>query len=67
LPFEIGDGEALGEPRAVLAHAPPVQRQANFDQQTSVKRGCHMHYGVHGNATLGRPIRHADGASDWRR
>jgi D-amino-acid dehydrogenase len=49
---------------AVLALGPwsdDVFRPLGYDIPLAVKRGYHMHYGVQGNATLGRPVRDADG------
>lgn len=38
-----------------------IFRPLGYDIPLAVKRGYHMHYGVRGNATLGRPVRDADG------
>jgi D-amino-acid dehydrogenase len=38
-----------------------VFRPLGYDIPLAVKRGYHMHYGVRGNATLGHPVRDADG------
>jgi D-lysine oxidase len=38
-----------------------VFRPLGYDIPLAVKRGYHMHYGVAGNATLGHPLRDADG------
>jgi D-amino-acid dehydrogenase len=49
---------------AVLALGPwsdDVFRPLGYDIPLAVKRGYHMHYGVAGNATLGHPLRDADG------
>ena len=49
---------------AVVALGPwsdDVFRPLGYDMPLAVKRGYHMHYGVQGNATLGHPVRDADG------
>jgi D-amino-acid dehydrogenase len=38
-----------------------VFRPLGYQIPLAVKRGYHMHYGVKGNATLGHPVRDADG------
>ncbi len=38
-----------------------VFRPLGYDIPLAVKRGYHMHYGAAGNATLGHPVRDADG------
>jgi D-amino-acid dehydrogenase len=49
---------------AVVALGPwsdDVFRPLGYDIPLAVKRGYHMHYGAQGNATLGHPVRDADG------
>jgi D-amino-acid dehydrogenase len=49
---------------AVVALGPwsdEVFRPLGYDIPLAVKRGYHMHYGVHGNAMLSHPVRDADG------
>ena len=49
---------------AVVALGPwsdDVFRPLGYDIPLAVKRGYHMHYGTQGNATLGHPVRDADG------
>ncbi len=49
---------------AVVALGPwsdDVFRPLGYAIPLAVKRGYHMHYGVAGNATLGHPVRDADG------
>ena len=49
---------------AVVALGPwsdDIFRPLGYKIPLAVKRGYHMHYGVRGNATLGRPVRDADG------
>jgi D-amino-acid dehydrogenase len=49
---------------AVIALGPwsdDVFRPLGYDIPFAVKRGYHMHYRARGNATLGRPVRDADG------
>jgi D-amino-acid dehydrogenase len=51
-------------PKAVVALGPwsdDVFRPLGYDIPLAVKRGYHMHYGVHGNARLGHPLHDADG------
>ena len=49
---------------AVVALGPwsdDIFRPLGYNIPLVVKRGYHMHYGARGNATLGRPVRDADG------
>src|SRR5271167_4041538 len=49
---------------AVVALGPwsdDVVRPLGYDIPLAMKRGYHMHYDVRGNATLGHPVRDADG------
>jgi len=58
---ETGSIEAR---EAVVALGPwsdDVVRPLGYDIPLAMKRGYHMHYGVRGNATLGHPVRDADG------
>jgi D-lysine oxidase len=50
--------------QAVIALGPwsdDVFRPLGYDIPFAVKRGYHLHYRARGNATLGRPVRDADG------
>ena len=56
--------EAVEAREAVVALGPwsdEVFRPLGYDIPLAVKRGYHMHYGAQGNATLGHPVRDADG------
>jgi D-amino-acid dehydrogenase len=58
---EIGAIVARGVVVALGPWSDDVFRPLGYDIPLAVKRGYHMHYGVRGNATLGHPVRDADG------
>jgi D-amino-acid dehydrogenase len=65
VPTETGPIEAR---EAVVALGPwsdDVLRPLGYDIPLAVKRGYHMHYGVHGNAVLSHPVRDGAIAESW--
>jgi len=60
----ITEAGSIATREAVVALGPwsdDIFRPLGYKIPLAVKRGYHMHYGVRGNATLGRPVRDADG------
>ncbi|HEY2538906.1 MAG TPA: FAD-binding oxidoreductase [Stellaceae bacterium] len=61
VPTEMGVIEGSEVVVALGPWSDDVFRPLGYEIPLAVKRGYHMHYGVQGNATLGHPVRDADG------
>src|SRR5262249_20738432 len=60
----LSENGTISAREAVVALGPwsdDVFKPLGYDIPLALKRGYHMHYGVRGNATLGRSVRDADG------